>query len=233
MLRCFLFVAGLWYKCTDQWSSPAALCCWLWTVRDHWTPAGQGGQYQCMVILLVIDIIMLYSKTMIETTEILLCLLIELNWNSAFVHKLCVTDTFERAQFCFSVIIFCICNTYKLYSYEKCVDPCNQTCPSGQQFLLLNKHHACTVVCNIGLCLFIYSGLEFDWGSQDQRKVKHVGFIFSRFSADHDEIRYSIRPLQVEDPDIYLEWDVNVQGNQLLFNRLHQKLKHWHAFRGQ
>ena len=57
-----------------------------------------------------------------------------------------------------------------------------------------------------------FTDLDLVWGSQGQRKAKSLGFIFSHFSADHNEIWHGVEAIQVEDPGTIFAWDSMKKG---------------------
>ena len=69
--------------------------------------------------------------------------------------------------------------------------------------------HTCYAYRRIDFLQFCttFRDLDFAWVSQGQRKAKPVGFIFSHFSTDQDEILYGVDASLVGHPGAISEWD--------------------------
>ena len=66
---------------------------------------------------------------------------------------------------------------------------------------------------------FFFSGLDFDWESQDQRQNNSSGLHFlSRFSTDQDELSYGVDAIQVTQHDTvsFVRFDETMVVNDVL-----------------
>ena len=73
----------------------------------------------------------------------------------------------------------------------------------------------------------IFTDLDHGWGSQGQRKAKHVAFTFSHTSQLIRIKFYDTEAIQVEHLDTIFEWDLVKQGKYLLFHCV-KKNQCWH-----
>ena len=86
--------------------------------------------------------------------------------------------------------------------------------------------HACHACGHHYLLLFYisFSDLDLDWGLQGRHKANMWASFTSMLSNWMGWIMWDDEAIQVEDPDITLDWDLRNEGKWLLFYWLYKKI---------